>query len=121
MKARREYGDYLHDMLEAARKAERFVAGVDFEGFASNDEKVLAVIQTLQIIGEAARRIPKSVRTRYPTIPWREVIGMRDKLVHDYFGVNLKRVWQTVQDDLPSLRATVEQMLADLEGSENSS
>ncbi len=112
---RREYEDYLRDILEAASKARRFVENVTFDEFVANDEKIYAVMQALQIIGEAVKKIPATARKRYPQIPWREIAGMRDKLSHDYFGVDARRLWQTVQDDLPPLLTVVEQMLADLE------
>lgn len=114
MKTERVYVDYLRDMLDAARKARRFVRGTGFEAFAANDEKVFAVILALEIIGEAAKKIPTSVQKRYPEIPWQDVAGMRDKLIHEYFGVNLKRVWETVRADLPTLQAVVKRMLSDL-------
>ncbi|MBI3537213.1 MAG: DUF86 domain-containing protein [Chloroflexi bacterium] len=108
------FEDYLRDILENARKAQRFVANVNFDLFVVDDEKFYAVLHALEIIGEAAKKIPQSARTRYPQVPWREVAGMRDKLARDYFEVDARRVWQTVQDDLPALQATVERMLADL-------
>lgn len=114
MRPRREYVDYLQDILDAARKARRFVEGIDFDTFAANDEKVFAVIRALEIIGEAAKKVPKSVQKRSPEVPWRDVAGMRDKLIHGYFGVNLRRVWETVLGDLPPLQAGVERILADL-------
>ncbi len=115
MTAPREYTDYLDDILDNARRAQHFVAGVDYEAFARNDEKAYAVFHALVLIGEAARQIPEAARARYKQVPWREVTGIRDKLIHGYAGINLERVWDTVHDDLPPLIATVEQMLADLE------
>ncbi|MBI3086436.1 MAG: DUF86 domain-containing protein [candidate division NC10 bacterium] len=115
MKSRRAYVDYLQDILDAAQKARRFVEGMDFDAFVANDEKVFAVIRALEIIGEAAMKVPKSVQKRCPEVPWPEVAGMRDKLIHGYFGVNVRRVWETVLGDLPVLQAGVERILADLD------
>ncbi len=103
--------DYLSDILDATEKAARFVSGVDYELFSTNDEKVYAVIRTLEIIGEAAKSVPQNLRRRYPEIPWQDVAGMRDKLIHGYYGVNLKRVWDTVLIDLPPLQKVVMKML----------
>jgi uncharacterized protein with HEPN domain len=108
---KRAYTDYLRDILDATEKAERFLADVSEEQFKANDEKVFAVVRALEIVGEAARAIPDDVRARYPTIPWREVAGTRDKLIHTYFVVDLKRVWETVKRDLPALREVVAKML----------
>ncbi|MCA9919883.1 MAG: DUF86 domain-containing protein [Anaerolineales bacterium] len=109
----RLYRDYLVDILDAITKIESFVAGVDFASFQANDEKVYAVIRALEIIGEAAKFIPKKERDRFPEIPWQAVTGMRDKLIHGYFVVSLTRVWATVQRDLPPLKKVVEQMLSE--------
>lgn len=115
---KRRYSDYLRDIVDAALKAEAFVSNVSAEEFAVNDEKVFAVIRALEIIGEAARNIPDDVRARYPAIPWRDMAGMRDKLIHAYFVVNLNRVWATVKTDLPVLRAAVQAILPELEADE---
>ena len=74
--------DYLEDALDAAEKATRFVHNIDYTSFASNDEKAFAVVRALEIIGEAARHIPESFRSSYPNIPWEDMAGMRDVLIH---------------------------------------
>jgi uncharacterized protein with HEPN domain len=111
---KRVYTDYLRDIVEAAERAERFVAGMDLAAFESDDKTAFAVIRALEIIGEAAKKIPKSLRDRYPQVPWREITGMRDKVTHDYFVVNLSRVFETVRQDLPPLRSAIARILADL-------
>ena len=99
----REYSDFLKDMLDNAQRAIQFTKGMDYKSFAEDDKTVYAVIRAVEIIGEAAAKIPEEVRAQYPHIPWREVKGMRNKLAHHYFGINMEVVWQTVQEDLPLL------------------
>jgi uncharacterized protein with HEPN domain len=109
------FADYLQDIVDHAEKAMQFVRGVSFDDFADNEEKVFAVVKTLEIIGEAARHLPKAIRDKYKTIPWKQVAGMRDRLTHEYFSVDLEVVWRTVHEDLPSLRDTARKMVDDLE------
>ena len=99
----REYSDFLRDRLENAQRAIQFTAGMEYETFAKDDKTIYAVIRAVEIIGEAAANIPEKVRSEYPGIPWREVKGMRNKLVHHYFGINVEVVWQTIHEDLPIL------------------
>jgi len=107
VKGKRQYLDYLHDILDAAREAQQFVAGLTFAEFVADRKTILAVVQALQIIGEAAKRVPRFIRLRHPDLPWREMVGMRDILIHEYFAVNLQVVWKTVQEDLPLLQRTL--------------
>ena len=76
------------------------------------DEKTqYAVIRAIEIIGEASKKIPKNIKTKYTDVPWYEISGMRDKLIHDYFGVNSKIVWKTVKEDLPRLKKLIVRIL----------
>ena len=88
MKRRREYVDYLEDIQNAIEKAEQFTEGMDFERFSSDYKTIYAVIRALEIIGEASKKIPETVKGQNPGLPWREMAGIRDILIHEYFGVN---------------------------------
>ena len=113
MSAEKVYLDYLVDMLESAKKALEFVEGMGYDEFASDEKTQFAVVRALEIIGEAAKKVPADVREAYPEIPWREIAGTRDKLIHDYIGVNLSVVWRTIQDDLPPLIEHLGMLLRD--------
>lgn len=104
MSEERNYQEYFNDIRDAIVKAQSFVAGMTFEQFSQDDKTAYAVVRALEIIGEATKKIPEAAREQYPLIPWREMARMRDKLIHDYFGVNLRVVWKTVQEDLPRLQ-----------------
>jgi uncharacterized protein with HEPN domain len=111
MKQDRECSDYLEDILDAIQKATAFMGEMSFDQFSIDDKTVFAVIRALEIIGEAAKKIPESIRANHTEIPWREMAGIRDKLIHDYFGINLKVVWKTVKEDLPSLAPHLRRIL----------
>ena len=107
----REYTDFLRDILDSIEKAQRFTRSMDLERFRSDDKTVFAVVRALEIIGEATRKIPDDVKKRHADLPWREMAGLRGKLIHDYFGVNLDVVWKTVTVDLPDLQIRVAAVL----------
>lgn len=115
MKDRRDYRDYLHDILRYAEMAERITMGVDFETFCSNDEKTLAAIQILEVIGEASKNLPKSLKNRYPEVPWSEMAATRDKLIHAYHLIEFEIVWRTLNEDIPPLKRSMSRILDDIE------
>ena len=117
MTAPRSTLDYLEDILDAVEKIEIFTRGMSYEEFSEDDKTVYAVTRALEVIGEAAKCIPRSVRENYPGNPWTEMAGMRDKLIHAYFGINRAIIWRTIHDDLPPLRSAMQALRDDLTAS----
>ena len=105
--SQRSYEDFLQDILTAATHAIEFIEGQELTDFQADVEKQYAVTRALEIIGEAARNVPDDAKTLYPELPWKEMIGVRNVVIHEYFGVDEVVIWRTVQDDLPPLCATI--------------
>jgi len=104
MSARRDDGLFLGDILEAIERIESYTTGVGEAAFFDSNLLQDAVIRQLEIIGEAAKRLSPSFRSACPGVPWKDIIGMRAKLAHDYMTVDLQAVWDTVVRDIPALR-----------------
>ena len=110
-----EFLDYVEDIIDAMNDAMSFVEGMKYEDVVKDRKTIYAVVRALEIIGEAVKRIPDLVRNRYPQIPWKDMAGMRDKLIHVYFGVDIRRVWKTVEEDLLDLKPLFEKILKDFQ------
>jgi uncharacterized protein with HEPN domain len=110
-----EFLDYIEDILDAMSKAELLLEGVSYSQFESDFKINFAVVRALEIIGEAAKRLPEELRQRYPDIPWKGMSGMRDRIIHGYDNVDLQIVWDVVKRDIPKLRPKIEALLKDYE------
>jgi len=103
--------DYVADILTCFQETQEFTEDLDFKTFAKDRKTVNAVIRSLEVMSEAAKRIPPEVREKHPKIPWKRMAGMRNKLIHEYSGVDMEIVWSVVKTELPPLKPHLEQML----------
>jgi uncharacterized protein with HEPN domain len=84
---------------------------MSFEDFKRDKKTIYAVVRGIEVMGEAAKKIPKTLKDKYREIPWKKMAGMRDKLIHEYFGVDVEILWETIKDDLPSIKPLVQELL----------
>jgi uncharacterized protein with HEPN domain len=102
---------FLEDLLNAIERIERYTANQTFEEFRDNEMAADAVVRNFEIIGEAAKNVPDRIMRKYPFVEWKEAIGFRNVLIHDYFGIDLEAVWDTIKNNIPSLKTNVLQVL----------
>lgn len=107
----RDYTLYLKDILAAIDSIEEFVAGMDLQAFQADDKTTSAVMRKLEVIGEATKQIPDEIRQSHPRVPWKEMAGMRDKLIHFYFGVDYQLIWRAIKERLPQIKPELQKIL----------
>ena len=107
----REDASYLLDMLVAARDAVGFAIGLSYAEFTQDRRNQLSILKSIEIVGEAASCLSTETKEMHPAIPWREIVGMRNRIVHVYFDIDLRLVWDTVHNDLPMLIAQLEPLV----------
>jgi uncharacterized protein with HEPN domain len=113
MPKKRNIIDFVNDILEGIFKAEEFIKDMSFEDFEKDDKTVFATIRAMEIIGEASTHIPGELREEYSEIPWKRMIGMRNILIHQYFGFSKPIIWSTIKKRFPGLKEHLKKMLND--------
>ncbi len=103
--------EFIRHIHDETRFCIEKTANLEFENFIKDDILCRAIVRSLEIIGEASKRIPPDFKSRYPLVEWKEMTGMRDRLIHHYFGVDYETVWRTVKEDIPALHDWIEIIL----------
>ena len=110
----RESLDYLNDIMESIADIRHFTRDKTQKGLAKDKKTLYAVIRCFEILGEAVKKVPKDIKKKYPQVPWEEIAGMRDKLIHEYFGVDVDTLWDTIHEDLSPFEDIISKIVNDL-------
>jgi len=111
---KRDYRLFLKDIIDAMDAIEKFVEGMELEAVMEDDKTLSAVIRKFEIIGEAVKNIPDWMREKYPNIPWKRMAGMRDRLIHGYFGIDYRLVWEAIKIEIPKIKPELQKILKEL-------
>jgi len=102
---------FLEDILNSIEKIERYTKGMTFDCFCKNEMLIDAVVRNFEIIGEAVRNIPVEIQNKYPEVEWKEALGFRNILIHEYFGVDIEALWDTINNDIPIFKEKILKVL----------
>ncbi len=112
---KRDIRDYLNDILIHIDLAEEFIDNMTLDEFKEDPKTILALMRAIEIVGEATKNIPPSIRAQNPEVPWKSIAGMRDRIAHVYFGIDLDIVWNTTKEKLPEFRPAIQSILDELD------
>ena len=107
----RDHRDFLHDILDAINDIESFIDDLSYDEFVKDRKTVSAVIRSIEVIGEATKNLPNQIKEKDKDLPWNRMAGMRDKLIHGYFGVDTKTLYKAAREDIPPLKASIQEIL----------
>ena len=113
--SKREFRDSLIDIWKEIEHIDRFSASLDYESLMEDEKSLYAIVRCFEIIGEAVKNIPEEVKEKYCQIPWKDIAGMRDKLIHEYFGIDYEILWETIKHRIPELRGEWLKILEEFE------
>lgn len=115
MSEKRIFEDSLNDILNEINKISKFIGKKSYDKFIKDEKTIYAVTRSLEVIGEATKNIPDDIKNNYTKIPWSKMSGMRNKLIHEYFGVDLETLWNTVKNRLPEIKPLIEEIIDTLD------
>jgi uncharacterized protein with HEPN domain len=110
---------FFEDAIDAINKIESYIRDLDYESFSQNNMVIDAVVRNLEIIGEAIKNIPDNIIDKYPDIPWKRMIGLRNIVIHAYFGIDLENIWKIITENIPEVKPRIVEILDDIRDEEN--
>lgn len=111
----KDYADYIQDILNSIDEIGEFIEDMKYEDFLKDKKTINAVVRSIEVIGEAVKNLSQTIKAQYQNIPWKKMSGMRDKLIHEYFGIDLEIIWKTVKEELPLIKPLILEIFKEFE------